>query len=268
MQKLIELMANAHPEPKCNECKAALDFEFTFAFQPIVDVEARQIFAYEALVRGPNGEGALDVLGRVNDSNRYRFDQSCRMKSILLAKKLGMDCRISINFLPNSIYQPELCIRTTIAAAEAADFPLDKIIFEVTEGEQMRDPQKLLSIFRYYRDRGFSTAIDDFGAGYAGLGLLAEFQPSLIKIDIALVRDIDSNAAKQAIVTGTLVTTRLLGIEVIAEGIETAAEARWFKDNGVRLMQGYYFARPGFESLPKVSAWGFADQVSLSDCVR
>ena len=255
MQKLIEVLAEADPEPRCAECKAALDFDFTFAFQPIVDVEARQIYAYEALVRGPHGEGALDILARVNETNRYRFDQSCRMKSILLAKKLGMTCRISINFLPNSIYQPELCIRTTIAAAEAANFPLDQIIFEVTEGEQMRDPQKLLSIFRYYHDRGFATAIDDFGAGYAGLGLLAEFQPSLIKIDIALVRDIDSNLAKQAIVTGTLVTTRMLGIEVIAEGVETIAEARWFRKNGIRLMQGYYFARPGFESLPEVTKW-------------
>ena len=255
MQKLIDVLTNTYSEPRCAECKTALDFDFTFAFQPIVDVEAKKIYAYEALVRGPNGEGALDILGRVNDTNRYRFDQSCRTKSIVLAKKLGMNCRISINFLPNAVYQPEQCIRATIAAAEAANFPLDKVIFEVAEGEQMRNPEKLMTIFQYYCDRGFATAIDDFGAGYAGLGLLAEFQPSLIKIDIALVRDIDSNLAKQAIVTGTLVTTRMLGIEVIAEGVETAAEARWFQENGIRLMQGYYFARPGFESLPVVSNW-------------
>lgn len=246
------------PDPGCSVCKDPLGFDFTFAFQPIVDVSDNSIFAYEALVRGRNGEGAAHVLAQVNDSNRYRFDQGCRIRSIFLAQELGMKTRISINFLPNAVYQPELCIRTTIAAAEAANFPLDKIIFEVTESEQIREPDKLLSIFRYYRDRGFATAIDDFGSGYAGLGLLTDFQPHIIKIDIKLVRDIDTNLAKQAIVQGILVTCKMLQIQIIAEGIETAAEARWFKHNGIHLMQGFYFARPGFESLPTVTDWSLS----------
>ena len=243
----------------CGVCQEPLGFEFTFAFQPIADLATRTVFAYEALVRGPNGEGAMAVLSKVTERNRYRFDQGCRMNSILLAQRLGMKARISINFLPNAVYQPELCIRTTIAAAEAANFPLDQIIFEVTESEHIREPEKLLSIFRYYRDRGFATAIDDFGAGFAGLGLLTEFQPHIVKIDIKLVRDVDSNPVKQAIVLGILMTMKQLGVLVIAEGVETAAEARWFKENGVDLMQGYYFARPGFESLPAVSAWDLLD---------
>lgn len=243
------------PDPGCSVCKEPLGFDFTFAFQPIVDVTARSIFAYEALVRGVNGEGAAEVLGQVNEDNRYRFDQGCRIRSIFLAQRLGMTTRISINFLPNAVYQPELCIRTTIAAAEAAKFPLEQIIFEVTESEQILEPGKLLSIFTYYRKRGFATAIDDFGAGYAGLGLLTDFQPDFIKIDIKLVRDIDSNPVKQAVVEGILLTTRKLGVKVIAEGVETLAEAQWFKANGIHLMQGYYFSRPGFESLPTVSNW-------------
>ena len=243
------------PDPGCSVCKDPLGFDFTFAFQPIVDVREKSIFAYEALVRGRNGEGAGTVLAQVNDSNRYRFDQGCRIRSIFLAQQLGMKTRISINFLPNAVYQPELCIRTTIAAAEAANFPLDKIIFEVTESEQVMEPAKLLSIFRYYRDRGFATAIDDFGAGYAGLGLLTDFQPHIIKIDIKLVRNIDTSEPKQAIVKGILLTCKMLNIQLIAEGVETAAEARWFFDNGIHLMQGFYFARPGFESLPTVLDW-------------
>ena len=243
------------PEPGCKVCRDELDFDFTFAFQPIVDVAQRTIFAYEALVRGTQQEGAASILAKVNDHNRYRFDQECRIRSIFLAQQLGMTTRISINFLPNAVYQPELCIRTTIAAAEAAGFPLEQIIFEVTEGEQIAEPEKLLSIFRYYHDRGFYTAIDDFGAGYAGLNLLANFQPNLIKIDMHLVRDIDSNVVKQAVVKGIILTAQLLGIHIIAEGVETAAEARWFQAHGIKLMQGYYFARPGFESLPTVTQW-------------
>ena len=245
------------PDPGCKGCKGPLGFDFTFAFQPIVDIQNQSIFAYEALVRGINQEGAAEILSKVNDDNRYRFDQECRIRSIFLAQRLGMTTRISINFLPNAVYQPELCIRTTIAAAEAAGFPLEKIIFEVTEGEQIIEPEKLLSIFRYYRDRGFFTAIDDFGAGYAGLTLLTNFQPHLIKIDIHLVRDIDSNPVKQAVVQGILLTAKMLDIQVIAEGVETAAEVRWFRANGIRLMQGFYFARPGFESLPTISNWDF-----------
>lgn len=132
---------------------------------------------------------------------------------------------------------------------------MDSIIFEVTEGEQVLEPEKLLSIFHYYRDRGFLTAIDDFGAGYAGLSLLTQFQPHLIKIDIQMVRNIDTNFVKQAVVKGVLMTAELLNIMVIAEGVETAAEARWFKANGVYLKQGYFFAKPGFESLPEVYNW-------------
>ena len=243
----------------CGVCQEPLGFDFTFAFQPIVDLATRTIFAYEALVRGPNGEGALEVLSKVTERNRYRFDQGCRINSIFLAQRLGMKARISINFLPNAVYQPELCIRTTVAAAEAVNFPLDQIIFEVTESEHILEPDKLLSIFRYYRDRGFATAIDDFGAGYAGLGLLTDFQPHIVKIDIKLVCDIDTNPVKQAIVLGILMTMKKLGVLVIAEGVETGAEARWFRAHGVDLMQGYYFARPGFESLPEVSAWDLID---------
>ena len=245
--------------PACGLCETNLKFDFTFAFQPIVDVNKEEIFAYEALVRGLKGEGAEEILSKVNDTNRYRFDQECRIRSIFLAQKLGMKECISINFLPNAIYSPELCIRTTIAAAEKANFPLGKIIFEVTESEQIHDPKKLLTIFQYYQTRGFATAIDDFGAGYAGLGLLSDFQPNFIKIDIKLVRNINSNPVKQAMVKGIILTVNLLNIKIIAEGIETAAEARWFKENGISLMQGYYFASPGFECLPKVTNWSLTD---------
>lgn len=78
------------PEPGCTVCKDALDFDFTFAFQPIVDVRLRSVFAYEALVRGINGEGAADILSKVNDETRYRFDQQCHIRSIFLAQRLGM----------------------------------------------------------------------------------------------------------------------------------------------------------------------------------
>ncbi|HEY0961622.1 MAG TPA: EAL domain-containing protein [Pseudomonadales bacterium] len=229
-----------------------LDFDFSMALQPIVDIKNRTIFAHEALVRGLNGEGANTVFEHVNDSNRYRFDQTCRVKAVSLASKLNLPGFLSINFMPNAIYRAELCIRTTLAAAEKYNFPVDRIIFEATEGERVDDADHMKEIFQHYNSRGFQTAIDDFGAGFAGLNLLAEFQPHLIKIDMGLVRNIHLDRARQAIVRGITVTCSDLDIRIIAEGIECADELRALTDLGVELFQGYYFAKPGFETLPDV----------------
>lgn len=241
----------------CDECRnaTALGFEFTMAFQPIVDVEGGPIFAYEALVRGPDGEGAGTVLAQVDDRNRYRFDQACRVKAIELAASLGLHdmdgCRLSINFLPNAIYRPETCIRSTLEACSRFSFPSDRLMFEVTEGERVSDSAHLIRIFSDYRKRGFITAIDDFGAGYAGLNLLATFQPHVLKLDMELTRDIDSSPAKQAIVAGIALSAERLGITLIGEGIESAAERDTLRDFGVRYQQGYLFARPAVEALPR-----------------
>ena len=244
----------------CKGCRQPerLGFEFDYAYQPIVDIGTRSVFAYEALVRGPEGEGAASVLDQVNEDNRYRFDQACRVKAIKGAHALGMRVPLSINFLPNAVYKPEVCIRTTLEAARATGFPLENIIFEVTEGERVQDGVWFAQILREYKRTGFKTAIDDFGAGYAGLKLLADFQPDMIKIDMDLIRHIDTSRPRQAILRGLMRLCEELGIQVIAEGIETPAERDFLADEGVRLMQGYLFARPAFRALATVdaSAWG------------
>jgi len=245
--------------PGCAGCRDGeeLGFDFSYAYQPIVDLDNNTIFAHEALVRGPEGEPASSVLGRVTDDNRYRFDQACRRKAIEGAADIGLSQRLSINFLPNAIYQPEVCIRTTLEAARQHDFPVERIIFEATEGDRVEDAARLAAILRYYQRSGFLTAIDDFGAGYAGLTLLAEFQPDIIKLDMALVRNIDSSVPRQAIVKGLMRTCSDLGIQVIAEGIETLAERDFFYNEGVRLMQGYLFSKPAFQSPGSInpSSW-------------
>ncbi|WP_373974047.1 EAL domain-containing protein [Chitinibacter sp. SCUT-21] len=239
----------------CDQCRdlKGLGFEFTMAFQPIWDVEKKRPYAYEALVRGINGEPAASILAQVNDSNRYRFDQACRVKAIELAATLGLhhqpDCLLSINFLPNAVYRPETCIRATLEAAERFRFPTNRLMFEVTEGEQVSDSDHLVGIFEAYRRHGFTTAIDDFGAGYSGLNLLAEFQPDVIKIDMELTRGIDQSSSRQAILAGILLTCRQLNIRVIAEGVETESEYHTLAEMGVELIQGFYFARPEIDHL-------------------
>lgn len=248
------------PATGCKACRTdgELGFEFEYAYQPIVDLASRTIYAHEALVRGPQGESAFSVLSQVDDSNRYQFDQACRVKAIRGAAQLGMQELLSINFLPNAVYRPEACIRSTLAAALEYDFPISRIIFEVTESEQVMDRAHLVNIFQEYRRFGFHTAIDDFGAGYAGLNLLAEFQPDILKIDMDLVRGIDASAPKRAIVDGIVSTSKALGIRVLAEGIETAAERDCLRNAGISLMQGNLFSRPAFKALGTIApeAWG------------
>jgi EAL domain-containing protein (putative c-di-GMP-specific phosphodiesterase class I) len=104
-----------------------------------------------------------------------------------------------------------------------------------------------------FRALGLKVAIDDFGSGYSGLNLLADFQPDQIKLDMRLVRGIDLNGPRQAIVRAVGQVCVDLGIDVIAEGVETVEEYTWLANHDVRLFQGFLFARPGFESFPCVS---------------
>src|SRR3954469_23334186 len=101
----------------CSGCRGdPQDFALAMAFQPIVDMETGQPFAFEALVRGPNGEGAAEVLGRVTAETRYAFDQQCRVAAIEQAVAAGIletGARLSINFLPNAVYSPIACIQLT-----------------------------------------------------------------------------------------------------------------------------------------------------------
>ncbi len=238
----------------CRQCINAenLGFDFSFAFQPIISRKNKTIISYEALVRGLNNEPAASIFNHVNEENLYRFDQYCRVKAIHLASRLDLKCNLNINFTPNAIYKPELCIRTTLRAADEYKFPIERITFEITEIEKIKDHAHLANIIKTYQKLGFTTSIDDFGAGYSGLNLLAEFQPDYIKLDRLLVMNIHERPARQSIVRGIITTCTELGIGILAEGIKKREEYHWLSDAGIDLYQGYLFARPGFESLPLV----------------
>ncbi|MDR7037803.1 EAL domain-containing protein (putative c-di-GMP-specific phosphodiesterase class I) [Methylobacterium sp. BE186] len=241
----------------CVGCKGgdALPFDFTMAFHPIVDIAENTVWGYEALVRGIDGQGAGHILGMVDEANRYKFDQACRVKAIELAGALfplGAETRLSINFMPNAVYEPAACIRATLDAARRVGFAHRQIMFEFTENERMVDVAHVQRIIAEYRKQGFSTALDDFGAGYAGLNLLASFQPDFIKIDMDLIRGIGTSPARQTIIACVTTMARALGVSVIAEGIETEAELLTLRAAGITLFQGYLFAKPALASLPDV----------------
>ena len=246
----------------CEGCRdgTTLPFAIRTAFQPIIDLRSGKPFAYEALVRGPDGEGAGWVLDQIDETRRYAFDQACRVTAIESAVAAGLletGAKLSINFLPNAVYSPVACIQLTLKTARATGLPLDRLVFEFTENERI-DSAHVRSIIDAYRRFGFATAIDDFGAGYAGLGLLAHLQTDIVKLDMDLIRGIDRSPAKRAILHAMVGLSEKLRIKLVAEGVATEAELVTIARAGVRLVQGYLIARPELDGLPARGGWSLA----------
>jgi EAL domain-containing protein (putative c-di-GMP-specific phosphodiesterase class I) len=230
-----------------------IDFEFSFAFQPIVDIRNREIISYEALVRGPRGEPSASVFARVPRYNLLGFDEVCRRKAIHLASRLKIPNRLNLNMFVPGLYEVDLNIMATFRASIQSGIPVENIIFEVLETQNLTDQRNLLKYLQVIQDFGFKTAIDDFGMGYSGLRLLVAYQPNYIKIDRELMSNIDKDFVKQSIFSGIQKICKSLSIEIVAEGVETANEFHWLQEAGVSIFQGYYFARPAFEALPDVA---------------
>lgn len=226
--------------------------DFSFAFQPIVDTHTRKACSHEALVRGLNNEPAWQILERYAGDRITMFDAACRAKAIEVAARIGIHTYLNLNFLPSAVMDMDVGLDSTIEAANRHAFPLDRIILEASEVEAIADHARFAQIVNEYRRFGIRLAIDDFGAGYAGLGLLSEFQPDIVKLDMALVRGIHTHGPRQAIVRAIAQICVDLGIDFVVEGVETIDEFSWFNDLGVHLYQGYLFAKPMFEAMPPV----------------
>ncbi|QFU76301.1 diguanylate phosphodiesterase [Halioglobus maricola] len=222
---------------------------FSYAFQPIVNASTGNIFSYEALVRGPNNEPAGEVLGKLTGSDQYKFDEHSRTLAIEMAAKLGIDTRLNLNMMPRSIEFSSTALTSVVETAKEVGIEPNRIVLEILENEIINNVDRFREEVESYRIHGINFAIDDFGAGYAGLNLLADFQPDIIKLDMALVRGIESNGPRQAIVRGLTRTCMDLGIDIIAEGIETQDEFLWLRNEGVELFQGLLLAGPAFEQL-------------------
>lgn len=254
----------------CRACQvppaSALDLQM--AFQPIVDLGRREIYAYEALVRGPQGQPAgwvFEQFQAAQDSaeapdvgSLYHLDQQCRMTAIRSAARLGMQTRLSINIMPNAVYNPRTCIQATLRTAREVGFPLERLLFEITEHEQVPDAAHVRHIIDTYRAWGFGTALDDYGAGHANLGLLLAIRPDVVKIDRTVVSGIHHDRWQQAALRHMAGFAQEAGVRLVAEGVEDLAEARCLLSLGITHMQGYALARPGLECLPEIAAGVYA----------
>lgn len=230
----------------------ALDDGWLFSlFHPIVSAETGAVFAYEALIRArhPQTEeiiGAGPIINAAVKLNlEHVLDQRARQAAIRSAAALNMPrMRLFINFMPNTIYDPEVCLRTTMETAQECGVNLSDLVFEVVETENIPDMKRLQVILDYYRSRGAGTAVDDMGAGFTSLQYLTALRPDYVKLDRDLVvRAEHSHAARQNLDL-IVAQARQLEIHVIAEGIETESQRLMCREAGVDFMQGFLFARP------------------------
>ena len=241
------------PETECKLCGGSVGgpdgSSFTMAFQPIYDITTGETFAHEALVRPSEGGNAQDVLNHVVHEDRYRFDRECRIKAIVLAARLGIRVKLSLNCLPNAILDPQTCLRTTLLAAKAHGVAPSNLIFEFTEDEAIAYPQRIRRLVAGFKHLGILTAIDDFGAGHAGLGLMSDLETDIVKLDMRLVRNIHRDPRRSIIVQRLLRMCADLGTLVVVEGVECREELDRLKELGATHVQGYLLGTPLLDGL-------------------
>ncbi|MCX7092777.1 MAG: EAL domain-containing protein [Methylobacter sp.] len=228
-------------------------------FQPLVDVLKGEIYGYECLMRGLRADGSVvgpeTLLEQAKNANLlFNLDRLAREMALHQAVAAKVQGRISINFLPTAIYNPEMCLRDTVSWAQKLGIDPARIMFEVVETENVKDFTHLKSILDFYRKKGFKTALDDMGSGYAGLNLLAELLPDLIKIDRTLIQNIHQLPIKQSIVSALAAISKANNIEILAEGVETEAERDYLMAQGISKMQGYLFGKPS--AVPQLQLLG------------
>jgi EAL domain-containing protein (putative c-di-GMP-specific phosphodiesterase class I) len=222
--------------------KSALD-SLWMAYQPIVSWSRREIYGYEALMRSrepalPHPGAVLDAaerLERLPDLGR-----AVRAAASAPAARMPEGSMLFVNLHSNDLLDDELFDQMRPLARIAS-----QVVLEITERASLSHIRDVQGRVARLRSMGFRIAVDDLGAGYAGLTSFAQLEPEVVKLDMSLVRNVHAQPTKQTLVRTMITMCRELGMQVVAEGIETAEERDAIVAAGCDLMQGYLFAKPG-----------------------
>lgn len=211
-------------------------------YQPIVHYAARSVFAYEALLRSEEPTLAVpEPLLHAAEKLERLFDVGRavrgRVAEAIAHTKVGC---VFVNLHPRDLEDDELLS----SGAPLSRFA-SRIVLEVTERASLSDVSDLRVRLASLRRMGYRLAVDDLGAGYAGLTWFAQLEPEVVKLDMALTRAIDREPTKQKLVASMTRLCADLGMRVVGEGVETAAERDALVAAGCELMQGFHFAKPG-----------------------
>ena len=216
-------------------------------YQPIVHLFQKKVIGWEALSRPTGGpfENIEQVFKAAYESQSvWPLERLCRERAMEGLSSFQKDELLFLNIEPDSIYDPQFRSERTLKLLRQASLSPEQIVLEVTEHSSVKDFTAFRQTVSYFRTRGFRFAIDDMGSGYSGLVSLAEMQPDFVKIDMALIRDLDKHPMKKELVDTISKFSQKSGIQVIAEGIETVEELESLREIGISLGQGYLLARP------------------------
>ena len=220
-------------------------------YQPLMNLETAEVVGVEALVRWQDGDRGLvqpdefiplaEQVGLIGSLSDWVVAEACRQASEW--QKEGMDFYVSIN-VPPSYCQPTGMAHLA-AAASAAGIGLDNLMIEVTESALAPDKRRYLEdTLSEMRSQGLRLAIDDFGTGYSSLGRLNQTWVNMLKIDRSFVQELPESEHARNLVSSVIQLAHSLGLEPLAEGVETEEQRRFLVDNGCRYGQGFLFSRP------------------------
>ncbi len=217
-------------------------------FQPIISLSDARVIGYEALSRGPRGS-ALERPDQLFDTAKklnklWDLELLCRIAALDRAKYMPPDKMLFINVDPKIIHDTRFQKGLTRDILDQYHIDPTNIIFEITEKTSIEDYRSFRRILDNYTSQGYKIAIDDTGSGYSGLRMLAETRPQFIKIDMQLVRDIDKDNLKQALIRAFYDFAASTNMKIIAEGIETVSELYTLIDIGIHYGQGYLLQKP------------------------
>ena len=242
--------------------KAVERGELVLHYQPIVELQSlpaglagggrlgEHIVAVEALARWHTDEGLVppagfiplaEDIGLIEAIGEWVAGEACRQA--IAWREQGTTLDVSVNLSLHELWQPAAAERVTRQVAEAGLEPSSMIV-EVTESSAMTDPTRTQRVLGELRRQGFRVAIDDFGAGHSSLSRLAELPCEILKIDRSFVRRLPGDASAAAMVTAMLELARGLGMQAVAEGIETQAQLQFLVERQCPLGQGFLFSRP------------------------
>jgi EAL domain-containing protein (putative c-di-GMP-specific phosphodiesterase class I)/GGDEF domain-containing protein len=256
-QAVREARTMARKELDLSDLRLARDFKAVLQdnairtlYQPIVRFPTGRIMAWEALSRGPVDTpfhspmmlfDIAEELGML-----FALERICRERAIACAGTLAPDQKLFLNIHPRTLTDPGFTPGSTMEAVRAMGLAPENIVFEITERHSIRDFGVFYKTLSHYRGQGFKVAIDDAGTGYSGLATIAELKPDFIKIDMSLIRNINRDPVRRALMETLVSFAEKIGSRVIAEGIETREEAATLMAIGAHYGQGYYLGRPDY----------------------
>lgn len=236
--------------PSLEECldRVIRERQLTVLFQPIVANKAREIFAYEALIRGPSNTPLHAPVNLFETAVRHGrlvdLELLCREVSIQQFKHLNLPGKLFLNASPETLFQPDFRSGCTLDMLQRVGLSPERVVIELTEQYPLDNYDVVREALQHYKAMGFEIAIDDLGAGYAGLRMWSELRPDYVKIDRHFMQDIHQDKVKQEFVRSIRNIALELNCLVVGEGVETADEYRVVRAMGLEFCQGYYFARP------------------------